>query len=288
MKKDLVALIEAIPDIESKFRKFVSSDGLCIPSGEFIYDVPEFIEWKEAVLFELQDIYNRTNDTYVWNIINATGVIHKFNGKNSNERENFNKIKSSLTLIRKNINKYYLNEIDVSEDQEILRPKIFISHFSSDLKYVEPFVELLADIGLTNDNLFCSSVPDYAIPLNQDIYDYLSSLFNDYAMYVIFMLSDNYYRSPACLNEMGAAWVLKNEYTSILLPNFEYEEIKGAVNPNKIGMKLDDDEELLKTRLDELKNLISEKFNIKVPEMRWEKKRNDFVEKMRKLYQDKE
>ncbi len=47
---------------------------------------------------------------------------------------------------------------------------------------------------------------------------------------------------------MGAAWVLKNEYTSILLPKFEYQEIDGAVNPNKIGMKLDDDDELLKKK----------------------------------------
>ncbi len=283
MKKDLVALIEAIPDIENKFRKFVPSDGLCIPSGEFIYDVPEFIEWKEAVLFELQEIYNKTQDTYVWNIINATGVIHKFNGRNYNERENFNKIKSSLALIKKNIEKYYPNEIDISEDQKMLRPKIFISHSSADLKYVEPLVELLADIGMTNDNLFCSSVPDYAIPLNKDIYDYLASLFREYKLYVIFALSDNYYRSTACMNEMGAAWVLKNEYTSILLPGFEYREIKGAVNPNKIGMKLDDDDELLKKRLGELKNIISNNFGISVPDMRWEKKRNDFISTIKSL-----
>lgn len=102
------------------------------------------------------------------------------------------------------------------------------------------------------------------------------------------MLSDNYYGSPACLNEMGAAWVLKKEYTSILLPKFEYKEIKGAVNPNKIGMKLDDEEELLKKRLGELKNIISKRFNISVPDMRWEKKRNDFIKKMKELSQDKE
>lgn len=287
MKKDLVALIEAIPNIESKFRKFVPSDGLCIPSGEFIYDVPEFIEWKEAVNFELQQIFDISHDTYVWNIINATGVIHKFNGKNYNERENFNKLKSALAVIRKNINKYYPNESNESEDYEMPKPKIFISHSSLDLDYVEPLVELLADIGLTNDNLFCSSVPDYTIPLNEDIYDYLASLFHNHALYVVFMLSNNYYGSPACLNEMGAAWVLKNEYTSILLPKFEYKEIKGAVNPNKIGMKLDDEEELLKKRLGELKNIISERFNISVPDMRWEKKRNDFIEKIKGPSQEK-
>lgn len=283
MEKDLVALIDEIPEIEAKFRRFEPSDGLCVPPGEFIYDNLDFIAWKEEVKFELQEIYSRTNDTYIWNIINATGVIHKFNGKNYDERDNFNKLKSSLLVIRKNINKYYPPKNKQSEDNEMLKTKVFISHSSIDLKYVEPFVDLLADIGLTNDNLFCSSVPDYAIPLNQEIYDYLASLFRNYNLYVIFMLSENYYKSTVCLNEMGAAWVLKSEYTSILLPQFEYREIKGAVNPNRIGMKLDDQEDQLKKRLGELKNIISKSFGISVPDNRWEKKRNEFIETIKNL-----
>lgn len=283
MKSDLISLIEDIPKIESRFRKFEPSDGLCVPSGEFIYDNPDFIEWKEAIKFELQEIYDRTHDTYVWNIINVNGVIHKFDGKNYNERDSFNKLKGSLLVIRKNLKKYYPNELEESEDCKMITPKIFISHSSADLEYVQPFVELLADIGLTNDNLFCSSAPDYAIPLNQDIYDYLASLFHNHKLYVIFMLSDNYYKSPVCLNEMGAAWVLKSEYTSILLPQFEYKDIKGAVNPNKIGMKLDDKEDLLKNRLGELKSLISKEFHISVPDGRWEKKRNAFIEDIRRI-----
>lgn len=284
MKRELLALIKEIPTIEGKFRIFEPSAGMCIPSGEFIYDNPDFIEWKETVEYELQQIYDRTMDTYIWNIINATGVIHKFNGKNYDERENFNRLKSSLKVIEKNIDKYFPDEKSIeSEVTKAMKPKIFISHSSKDVKYVEPIVELLADIGMTNDNLFCSSIPDYGIPLNQDIYEYLSSLFSENELYVIFVLSSNYYGSPACLNEMGAAWVLKNEYTSILLPKFEYQEIDGAVNPNKIGMKLDDDDELLKKRLGELKNIISEKFSISVPDMRWEKKRNDFINTIRNI-----
>lgn len=283
MKKDLLTLIEAIPKIESKFRKFEPSPGLCIPSGEFIYDDPEFIEWKEAVKFELQEIYDRTHDTYIWNIINVNGVIHKFNGKNFDERDNFNRLKSSLMVIQKNLSKYYSDEPGESENTVMLKPKLFISHASADIEYVKPFVELLADIGMTNDNLFCSSVPDYAIPLNQDIYDYLADLFLNNKLYVLFMLSNNYYTSPVSLNEMGAAWVLKNEYTSILLPGFEYKEIKGAVNPNKIGMTYDDEDELLKNRLGEFKDIISKEFGISVPDMRWEKKRNDFIDAIRKM-----
>lgn len=284
MKKDLLKLIDDIPKIETKFRTIVPSGGLMMPPGDFIYDDPDFIEWKAAVEYELQQIYDRTKDKYIWNIINATGVIHEFRGNNFNDRENFNRLKSYLRVIQKNIDRYFLkDEVKDVEESTMLKSKIFISHSSTDLKYVEPFVELLADIGMTNENLFCSSVPDYSIPLNEDIYDYLALLFREYKLYVIFVLSDNYYNSPACMNEMGAAWVLKNEYTSILLPEFEYRELKGAVNPNKIGMKLDDDDELLKKRLGELKNIVSENFGISVPDMRWEKKRNDFIKTIKNL-----
>ena len=105
MKDDLINLIDNIDEIEKKFRHFVPAKGICIPSGDFIYDVPEFIEWKQAILYELQDIYDRTHDTFVWNIINATGVIHKFNGRNSDEHKYFNELKGALTVIRKNIDK---------------------------------------------------------------------------------------------------------------------------------------------------------------------------------------
>ena len=282
MKDDLINLIDNIDEIEKKFRHFVPAKGICIPSGDFIYDVPEFIEWKQAILYELQDIYDRTRDTFVWNIINATGVIHKFNGRNYDERKYFNELKGSLTVIRKNIDKYYPNSDGMQtvqgDENSMKKAKIFISHSSEDVKMVSRFVDLLADMGLTNEELFCSSVPDYGIPLNEDIYDYLASLFRDYDIYVIFMLSQNYYNSPACLNEMGAAWVLKSDYTSVLLPGFSYREIEGAVNPNKIGFKLDDEDELLKRRLGELIHILAERTGKSIPEMRWERKRNDFVE----------
>ena len=39
---------------------------------------------------------------------------------------------------------------------------------------------------------------------------------------------------------MGATWVLKNQYQTILLPGFEYKDIQGAINPRDISFKLDD------------------------------------------------
>ena len=289
MKEDLIKLIDQADDIQKKFRRFDPlSDGLCIPGGEFIFDVPEFIEWKQAVEFELQDIYDRTHDTYVWKMINATGVLNQFDGHNYDEPQNFEILKSSLNVIRKNINKYYPvaeshSDQQLHGDDKMKPTKVFISHSSKDIDFVSPLVELLADIGLTNDNLFCSSVPDYGIPLGENIYDYLFSQFNNYKLFVIFVLSENYYNSPACLNEMGAAWVLKNDYVSVLVPSFTYQEIKGAANPNNIGMKLDESDDFLRKHLGDLKDALSEKLSISVPGNRWEKKRNDFINTIKAL-----
>ncbi len=39
---------------------------------------------------------------------------------------------------------------------------------------------------------------------------------------MIYHLSDNYYDSVACLNEMGAAWVVQNDYTVVGIPGFDH------------------------------------------------------------------
>lgn len=285
MKQDLISLIDSIDEIEDKFRHRNLMPGL--PMGDFIYDVPEFIAWKQAVLYELQDIYDRTNDKFIEKLINPTGVMNKFNGRTYDERKDFNELKGALAIIRKNIDKYYPDsdgtQLDQGGESGMKKAKIFISHSSEDVEIVSEFVDLLADMGFTEDELFCSSIPDYGIPLSEDIYDYLAGLFRNYNIYVVFMLSQNYYKSPACLNEMGAAWVLKSDYVSILLPGFNYQEIKGAVNPRKIGLKLDDDDELLKKRLGELINNLAERTNKNIAEMRWERKRNKFIEDIKSM-----
>lgn len=132
--------------------------------------------------------------------------------------------------------------------------RVFISHSSKDVDVVQPFVELLASIGMTNKNLFCSSVNGYGIPQRENIYDYLKREFTDKNTFVILMLSDNYYESKPSLNEMGAAWVMSKEYVSILIKGFGFDKIQGAADSQKIGFGFDE-----KYRLDEFyANLVKE------------------------------
>lgn len=113
---------------------------------------------------------------------------------------------------------------------KVKKPKIFISHSEKDIAYVSKFVELLEKIGVKQEHLFCSSVAGYQIPMSDndedDIYKYLREQFRDHELFVIYMLSKDYYKSAVCLNEMGAAWVLKTAYQSILLPKTDFSKVK--------------------------------------------------------------
>lgn len=86
--------------------------------------------------------------------------------------------------------------------------KLFISHSQQDRPFILPMVEMLYSIGMSENDIFCSSIPELGIPGGKEIYEYLRELFVKEELYVLFMLSDRYYQSPNCLNEMGAAWIV--------------------------------------------------------------------------------
>lgn len=280
MKLDLLYLIEQIDEVEAHFHVV---DSIYCTKIKKIQDRPQFSKWKQALLFELNEIYDRTRDNYIANTLSILNTGFK----GSRDEQSFNELTGSLLAIKKNINKYYPTESkstvnDNDKTKEVIKsPKIFISHSSYDADYVSNIVELLEDLGIRENQLFCSSIPGYGIPLDEDIYDYLKKQFQKHDLHIIFILSDNYYKSPACLNEMGAAWILQNRYTTILLPGFDFKEMKGAINPTKIGIKLDGGSLDIKEKLGQLKDSVVKEFSLaSISNIRWEKKRNDFIDKI--------
>lgn len=283
VKSDLLELINQIEHIKSLFH---ISGGNGIPQINVVHDNPEFSAWKQEVQFELQDIYDRTKDKFIWNTL----IILKQDFNGWKDQISFNELSGSLLAVRKNIDKYYPAAISknstIKEEYTMLQksPKIFISHSSQDKEYVTCLVDFLEDIGLTENQLFCSSVPGYGIPLDEDIYDYLKQQFQEHDLHVILVLSDNYYQSVACMNEMGAAWILQSKYTTILLPGFEFKEVKGAINPRKIGLKLDSDPIEVKEKLGQLKNVLTQEFGLAhISDVRWERKRDTFIDTITQL-----
>ena len=167
------------------------------------------------------------------------------------------------------------------EELKKKQPLLFISHSSADEEIASALVTMLRTLGFDKSNLFCSSVPGYDIAEGEDIYETLASKFIDYNIYVIFLLSENYYNSSACLNEMGATWVLKAKYSTLICPGFTIPEIKGAVNPYKMAVILGDSKRV-NGKLNQLKDHLIEFFGL--PEIEddtiWENDRNEFLKSM--------
>lgn len=158
---------------------------------------------------------------------------------------------------------------------------IFISHSSADIDYVQSLVELLEDIGFKGKSiLFCSSVDGYGIPTGNNIYDHLKEQFSK-NLHVIYLLSQNYYKSIPCLNEMGATWVTSKNHTAILTPDFNYSQIGGAVDASKIWFKMDD-----KHRISEFKEHLISEFELEPLESPvWERKRDQYLDEVRSTYE---
>ena len=280
MKKDLIKLIDSRKEIEKMFHPFGGGMGT---SFERISDVPEFQNWLQEIKLELQGIYDRTHDTFVWETINFCGK--RLDG--FTEKKYFIELVGKLQAIRKNIDKYYPDEekeSGLSHSQGGAsgmkkKPLIFISHSSKNKDQVAKIADLLRSINLSpRRDIFCSSLPGYGIPNGANIFDFLRERFLNYDLHIIFVHSPEYYESPVSLNEMGAAWVLRANATSLLLPGFDFSGMKGVIGSDCIAIKLDGDRSEVKDRLNQLRRELESEFDISDNEdIIWEEARDKFI-----------
>ncbi len=142
-------------------------------------------------------------------------------------------------------------------------PIIFLSHKSDDKKYADALEKFITGLGVKNNQMIYTSHPLHKIPLDSNIYDYLRTRINS-NVFMIFLWSDKYLESPACMNEMGAAWVIQSDYTNIYVPSFSFGNPKYrecAVDTRKMGAVLNGDEHC-KASMIELKNKIQSIFKL--------------------------
>ena len=276
-KEELLLLISSIGEIEKFFHK--SS----LAEFELISDVPEYQNWIQQIIWYLQEIFDRMHDQFILDSLN----ICKKRMRGTNDRKLFNEIVGKLRSIEKNIDKYYQeNEQEGKESMNYIgkTPLIFISHSSKDEPHVALIVKLLKEMGFTQKEVFCSSIPGYGIKLSEDIFETLKRLFNEHELYIIFVHSPNYYNSPVCLNEMGAAWVLKNSFCSFLLPQFNYSDMKGVVDSSKISIKIDGERRNVQNLINDLYDDLSGIFSIRRDtSVVWESARDDFIDRMNSI-----
>lgn len=158
----------------------------------------------------------------------------------------------------------------------MVKKRLFLSHSEQDKDVVTAFVNFMFTVGLKSEDIICTSVPSTKIPNGKDIFEYLNEALND-EVYVIFFLSDNYYSSAVCLNEMGAAWLKKADSLNLLLAGFDFADMRGVVNKNKVGIKLGVCDDMSKASFNEFKDTLRELFGISVNQNVWEAARDTFL-----------
>jgi hypothetical protein len=141
------------------------------------------------------------------------------------------------------------DEVDHSilEKKSKTQMKIFISHASANKAYGDALLELLLGLNVPHEQIIYTSNAAYGIPNNFNIFEWLKKAISE-KPFVIYLLSKQYYESVACLNEMGAAWVVGNQYAVIFTPDFNLaspEFQNGALDPRKIGVRIDNEDRLL-------------------------------------------
>lgn len=159
-----------------------------------------------------------------------------------------------------------------------IKPIIFISHSSSDKKYGDALRNFIIGLGVKDEQLIYTSYELNGIPMDKNIYDYLRENF-DNKVFMIILWSNTYLESPACLNEMGAAWVTQSDYTNVYVPDFEFGNPKYhecAVDTRKMGAVLKNNGHC-KTKMIELKDKILKMFNLEIDEKHFMVLLDDFI-----------
>lgn len=164
--------------------------------------------------------------------------------------------------------------------------KVFISHSHKDQIIARALVDLLEQSGLHRNNIIASSSPKTQIHSGSPLYSELRAALSDTSTLVIFLLSDNFYSSTVCMNEMGATWVMDLDFHFMVLPGFSFDKVHGVImEKNPVGISLSRVDDVAIGRLNEMYEKIVRRFDLSIDAKAWTLALNDFwgcVEKYRK------
>lgn len=165
--------------------------------------------------------------------------------------------------------------------------KLFISHSLRDKPIADALIGLLTRAGISESNILCSSTPGTHIPTGAPLYKELRNTLISGNAYAIFLLSDNFYSSVVCLNEMGAVWVENIPYQFIVLPGFSFDRIQGVIKDSEIvGISLSPVDSMTKERFTDFRETLQNLFGIEISPSIWERARDSFLDLVQRYTED--
>ena len=151
--------------------------------------------------------------------------------------------------------------------------RIFISHSSKDKDVMEKFTDYILQlgIGLSHEDIFCTSIEEMGIRNGEDIRRHVKDNVQG-ADFSFLMISKNYKESEICLNEMGAVWATDNRVRYYLLPNVDFKEIGWLCDTNKAEILRDS------ITLDALEEELTSLYGLPHKGGIWSRQRQNFVD----------
>ena len=112
---------------------------------------------------------------------------------------------------------------------------VFVSHATADRELVEQFVDtILKNCGLTEADIFVSSIPGMDIPAGSDLLAAVRAEVSETTL-VIAVITPTYPTRPVCIAELGAAWGVAGKLLPVLVPGINRSQLEGVLS----GLKVD-------------------------------------------------
>lgn len=165
------------------------------------------------------------------------------------------------------------NDEKVEFKSAVMNCKVFVSHSSKDADIINAFKThiLIAGIGLSDNNIICTSFEETGISAGDNIPKYIEENIGK-ADVVLCMVSQSYKHSEICQNEVGAAWALKKNIIQIILPDCSFNSVGWLLNLDK-AIKIEKS-----ASLDNLQEKVCQIFNLTTKSARlWNPHVNNFL-----------
>lgn len=264
---------EIIKQIKNKLAQECDIYGNYIPEEKY----EECANTRYGKILSIREEFNE-------NVSEFDGVIFNQFAQGANATEALLKLRLQIEReIHLEKGLAWLKEKDCLSTQKT-HSKIFISHSSGDKNYVNAFVKLIETIELPRDSIFYSSNPSYGIRNGSPIYSEIISCLQNDVKLVILISSENFYRSPGCLIELGATWALNLANTNIGLPNWDLSKGIGPADLHHMSILLDNHDDA-NIRLDELRSTIVKIFGLNKDgdDEKWSESKKEFFKTIRKI-----
>ena len=198
------------------------------PQSPYIKEIDVFNNGKEAIDYD----------------INIKNVLKKIRFDIDSEEEINNTISNNIP-----------------SEKTVEQGKIFISHSSKDHDLVHKFIDhvLILGLGVKREEIFCTSVDGLGIKSGEDFKKAIHVELTN-AKTVIQIITKNYKTSEVCLNEMGAAWVMKSKVIPLVASPFNFDV--GFIHASTQQLKLNDEKDLLKLHDDHKETTFNSNINI--------------------------